>query len=414
MREIFVARQPIFDARHRIEAYELLYRDGPEAVTANGPGASMMSSSVIVNGVLDMGLNRLTEGHKAFVNIPERLLLSDVHEVLDPSRVVIELLETVRPTADVLAACRHLKEEGFRLAVDDFVYTPEARPLLDLADVVKVDVLQSWDEIDTLVETLRPFQVELLAEKVETLEMHKRCRELGFTLFQGFHYFRPETLTHRDLTTETAAIARLLGLLADLSVTDRDIEEVFRSDPSLSFKLLRLVNSAALGGRGVDSIGHAMRLLGRDPLYRWLSLLLIAVGDGEGEARVEMIRSSLERGRMCELVGEVLARSQSHDTPSGDSLFLVGLFSLLDVLLGVDMKRVLHDIHVTRDVRDALLAYRGKAGHVLRGVVAYADGRWDESAKSLEQLGVDPAALPDIYLDALGWSTRHLTFHTVA
>ncbi len=411
MREIFIARQPIFDARHRIKAYELLYRDGPEAVSAGDAGASTMTSTVIVNGVLNMGLRQLTGGQTAFVNISERLLLSGVHEVLNPSRVVIELLETVRPTPEVLAACTRLKESGFRLAVDDFVYTPEAHPLLVLADVVKVDVLQSWHEMDTLVERLRPFDVQLLAEKVETADEHRRCLELGFELFQGFHYFRPETLTRRDLTTESAAIARLLGLLGDLTVTDREIEEVFRSDPSLSFKLLRLVNAAALGGRGVDSIGHAMRLLGREPLYRWLSLLLLAVGNGGGEIRMEMIRSSLERGRMCELVGDVLAKGGSGDAPGADALFLVGLFSLLDVLLGVEMKKILADIRVTREVREALLGFKGKTGRVLRSVVAYADGHWDEAAESLSGLGVDPAILPDVYLDALSWASHHMIFH---
>jgi c-di-GMP-related signal transduction protein len=414
MRDIFVARQPIFDARHRIRAYELLYRDGAMALHAGDASESTMSSTVIVDGVLGMGLGRLTEGQTAFVNVPEHLLLGGVHEILDPSRVVIELLETVRPTHEVVAACERLKGLGFRMAMDDFVYAPEFRPLLELADVVKIDVIQSARGLEGMVHELAPFGLQLLAEKVENAEVHEKCVGLGFELFQGFHYFRPQTLTRRDLATEAVAITRLLALLGDLSVKDRTIEEAFRSDPSLSFKLLRIVNSAAVGGRGVDSIGHAMRLLGRDPLHRWLSLLLLTVGGGGGEMRLEMIKSALQRGRMCELLGDAVRSAINRELPSGGTLFLVGLFSHLDALLGVDMKTILDDIDVTRDVRDALLGYQGKAGTVLQGVVAYTEGDWEAAEARLEDLGAAPEILSDVYLDAVTWAGAHMAFHEAA
>lgn len=412
MQDVFVARQPIFDAKHRIKAYELLYRNGAAATTAGGElSETTMSSTVIVGGVLSLGLGRLTDGQQAFINVPESLLLDGVQDFLDPTKVVIELLESVRPTPEVVEATRRLKAQGFKIALDDFAFDPGFEALLELADIVKVDLLASSEGLDELVASLRPFNVQLLAEKVENAEVHDRCVALGFELFQGFHYFRPETLSRKDMATGQASIIRLLSLLNDNSVTDRAVEEAFRSDPSLSYKLLRIVNSAALGGRGVDSIGHAMRLVGRDPLHRWLSLLLLSIGSGGGEMRVEMIKSALQRGRMCELLGDGARSAMNRDIPSGGLLFLVGLFSHLDALLGVEMSQILDEIDVGNDVRDALLGYRGKAGTLLKGVVAYAEGEWTEAEGTLGEVGIDPNDLGNVYLDAVTWAGAHMSMH---
>jgi EAL and modified HD-GYP domain-containing signal transduction protein len=414
MKDVFVARQPIFDAKHRIIAYELLYRGGASATTAGGDLSELtMSSTVIVDGVLSLGLGRLTEGQKAFINVPERLLLSGIEDFLDPGKVVVELLESVRPTPEVVEATRRLKAQGYRVALDDFVFDPGFEALLELADIVKVDLLVSGDRLEQVVASLRPYGVQLLAEKVENAEVHDRCVALGFELFQGFHYFRPETLSRRDLATGAASIIRLLAMLNDVNVPDRALEEAFRSDPSLSYKLLRIVNSAALGGRGVDSIGHALRLVGRDPLQRWLSLLLLTVGGGGGEMRVEMIKSALQRGRMCELLGDGARSAVNRDMPPGGLLFLVGLFSHLDALLGVDMAQILDEIDVGNDVRGALLGFEGKAGTLLKGVKAYAEGEWTEAEQTLGDVGVDPDLLGNTYLDAVTWAGAHMTMHEV-
>ena len=415
MKDVFVARQPIFDAHHRIKAYELLYRSGQNRLTAGDElDADTMSSSVIVGGILGMGLGRLTEGQRAFINVPESLLLDGISDVLDPKQVVVELLETVRPTPDVVEAVRALKAKGYTVALDDFSFAPEYAPLLELADIVKVDLIQSGQDLDAQVEALRPFGVKLLAEKVENAEVHDRCVALGFELFQGFHYFRPETLTKKDLATNGASIIRLLAMLNDINITDRTVEEAFRSDPSLSYKLLRIVNSASVGGRGVDSIGHAMRLVGRDPLHRWLSLLLLTVGGGGGEMRVEMIKSALLRGRMCELLGDQARSAMNRDMPTGGLLFLVGLFSHLDALLGVEMSQILDDIDVAKEVREALLGYQGKAGALLKGVTSYTEGEWEQAETDLTVIGVDPNVLGNVYLDAVTWAGAHMTFHEQA
>ncbi|RMH11889.1 MAG: EAL domain-containing protein [Gemmatimonadetes bacterium] len=411
--DIFVARQPIFDARRRVVGYELLYRDGSGATEAGEYDPTRMSSQVIVDAVLGLGLMSLASGRSVFLNFNREMLLSGVADVLDPDRVVIEVLETVEPDEEVVAACRALTERGFTLALDDFVYTPAWEPLLELAGVVKIDVLSAGEHLDELVERVRPFGVELLAEKVETAAVHRRCRELGFDYFQGFYYFRPETVRGKDLSAQTVAVIRLLNLIRDPRATEATILEAFRSDPGLSYKLLRMVNSAALGGRGVASLGHALRLLGRDPLYRWLSLLLISGRDVRSGERQELLRSAVLRGRMCELLGDVLRRgSRSRDVPQPDALFLVGLFSQLDVLLSVPMDDVLSQIHLAQDLRDALLARAGEAGVLLAAVEAYQRAEWQTARRLLDEVGVDADVLPDLYVDALAWAGNRLALYT--
>lgn len=413
MQDLFIARQPIFDASHKIVAYELLYRPDGEAQSATGGVSTTdMSSRVIVDGVLGFGLDRLTEGQRAFINLPEHFLLNGVPEVLDPDRVVLEILETVRPTAEVLEACTRLRDQGYTLAMDDFVYSPEFAPLLKVCQIVKIDVLAVDEKLERMAEGLKHFDVQLLAEKVENAEVHDRCRKLGFEMFQGFYYFKPQTVTRKDLSAESVTVMRLLNLLGDNSVPDRIIEEAFRSDPKLTYKLLRIVNSAAYGGRGVDSITHALRLLGREPLYRWMSLLLLTVGGAkEGHIGFEMVKSALLRGRMAETVGDAMRRTAKHPLPSGGTLFLVGLFSHMDALMGVEMAEIMEELDVSSDVKDALLGGSGPAGAILRGVCAYEDGDWLRASLEIENEGGDSTQLAEQYMSAFKWANDRMSFH---
>ena len=414
MKDIYIARQPIFDSRQRVVAYELLYRGDGTIEVAGDLTDDTMSSSVLVDGVLGIGLNKLTEGHTAFINLSEKMLFDGTVDLLDPTAVVIEILETVRPTAELVDQCRTLVAKGYRLALDDFVFEEAYRPLLGLVEFVKIDLRNSSQDVAAVVEILKPFGVKLLAEKVENVEVHERCVDLGFEYFQGFHYFRPETVSKREAGSQTITIVRLMNMLQDETATDRTIEETFRSDPTLTYKLLRIVNSAALGGRGVQSIPHALRLLGREPLHRWLCLLLVAVGKGGGDVRLEIIKASLLRGRMCEALAGVVRGPIRREIPSGGAMFLIGLFARIDQILGTPVVEILEDIDVTQDVRNALLERSGHAGTILKAAEAYADAEWEEAEAGLVKIGGDPNALPEIYLDALTWASSRMSMHTDA
>jgi c-di-GMP phosphodiesterase len=413
--DIFVARQPIFDARRNVVAYELLYRSNGDVDAAGDFDASTMSSAVLVNGVVGMGLASLTDGQRAFINLSEEMLLEGAAELLDSSSVVIEVLETVRPTPEVIAACRKLADLGYSLALDDFVYDDAYLPLLEVADIVKVDVLESGDDLDSTAARLHDFDVTLLAEKVENAEVHARCVDLGFELFQGFHYFRPETVSKKDIASQSVSIIRLMNLLQDANATDARIEEAFKSDPSLTYKLLRIVNSASVGGRGVQSIAHGLRLLGRDPLYRWLCLLLMAAGSGGGEMRIELIKDALLRARMAEAVGDLIRRSRDRaNVPSAGSMFLIGLFSRIDHLLGVSVEDILADLDVAPAVREALVERTGVAGTILGAVEAYSEADWDGAEREVARMGGDKLALPELYLDAVSWAGASMATHRAA
>jgi EAL and modified HD-GYP domain-containing signal transduction protein len=404
--EVFVARQPIFDRADRVAGYELLYRSGIRSSRAWIPGADRaeMSSRVVVDAFLGIGLHRLTNGRPAFINCTRELLVGGAVELLDPTLVVLELLEDLEPDEEVVAACERLARVGYRIALDDFVYSERWEPLLKLADVIKIDVLaHSPAELAAQVERLRGTPAKLLAEKVETREVHDLCTRLGFELFQGFFYSRPETMARPDLNVRQLEVLRLLKLLRDLDAPDSALENEFRSDVSLSYKLLRMANSAALGSSGIRSIGHAIRLLGREPLYRWLALLLIsasAKGDG---IDAELVQAALVRARMCEMI----AVSAGRQAVAG-SLFLVGLFSLLDALLASSMDEVLSQMALADSVAEALLHREGPLAAVLEVVEAYEAGQWDRVALLAWDAGVSLPALPELYLQSLAWARNRV------
>ena len=270
----FIARQPIFNRSSSLVGYELLYRPAPLAVAAGVAADSIcMTGTTLISGMLAIGLDQLTGSARAWVNFPRELLLAHDFQLLDPDRCTIELLETVECDEQSIAACQALRDKGFTLALDDFASGDEYAPLLRLAQIVKLEVMgQPEDALRAIVAKLQPFGVQLLAEKIESKEEFAICQRLGFSLFQGYYFSRPEVVQRRDLPVEMQGVARLMHLLSDAGVHDREIEMEFQASPGLTLKLLRIVNAASVGGRDIASIGHAVRLIGRVTLHRWLAL----------------------------------------------------------------------------------------------------------------------------------------------
>ena len=398
-----LARQPIFDRDDQLVAYELLYRDRPaenRVVGGQGVAPAQMTSDTIANSLLGMGLGRVTEGKRAFVNVDRQMLLGNGIAVLDPRHVVLEVLETVGCDHETVAACRGWADRGYTLALDDFVFSPGYEPLLELAHIVKVDVLGRPDEaLQETLERVRPYGARCLAERVETAEVHARCAAMGFELFQGYFYARPEMLAGRAVPLQQANLIRLLNLLRDADTSDAQVEEVFRGDLPLTYKLLRIVNSAATGHSGVESIGHAIRLLGRAVLHRWMALLVVSSFASTTGVRNELVTTALVRARLCELLAELLGRRQE-----GGALFMAGLFSLLDALMRVPMTDVVQRVDLAPELCEALLARWGPYGAVLRVVEAYERGRWNEAAHRAAALGVPFPELAELYTSALGWA----------
>jgi len=402
--DVFVARQPIFDGKGNVFAYELLYRRNSAVTFADGDTADVMASEVLVHTFLNIGLDRVTDGAPAFLNFTREMLLHGVYQLFNPNDVVIELLETVTPDAEVVAACKAMTKAGYKLALDDFVFEPGYEPLLEIADIVKLDVLdRETTELAALVDRLAPYKLRLLAERVETADVRAACQSLGCTLFQGYYFSKPQLLAKRDLSAGAMTILRLMNLLRDIESSDIKIEEAFRTDVSLTYKLLRAVNSAAMGGRGIESILHAVRLVGRAEMHKWLALLLVTSVAGRGGLTEEVVHTAIRRARMCELVA-----IDRGDRRGAEALFMVGLFSLLDAILGFPLPELLERIDLATEVRRALLVRSGPFAPTLSLIEAYERGAWDAASGEAALLGIPPQTVTDLYLSALAWSKEQI------
>lgn len=401
---LLLARQPIFDRNERVVAYALLHARGSDGDSA--------ADQLLVDTALGGGVDRITDGRPAHLKVSPGLLTSPTIQLLDPRRLALELRTDALTDGGVRDACRELSAAGFDLVLDRFHYTEPAAALLPHVRMIKVDLREHGPATLTrLAAQVRPFGVRLLAEHAENRAVRDACLRLGFELFQGYRFTQPEVLARRDLPIQHVQTFKLLKELRDPLVHESVIEESFRRDVALSYKLLRMVNSAALGGRGVWSIGHAVRLLGREALYRWVTLLLLSsVSDGGVQA--ELTYTSLLRGRLCELLA-----APAGMRPAAGPLFLVGVFSLLDLIMGIPMPDVIARLEVDEEVTAALLRREGFFGAMLALVEAYEGGRWGDVADLGEQIGIAPGVLVEQYLAAVGWAragTGDLTEPTAA
>ncbi len=401
--DVLLARQPIFDGGGALHGYELLYRGGLNP-TSEGSGDDRMTSQVLVNAFLSIGIGRLTGGRRAYLNFTRQLLLDRVHSVLHPGTVVIEVLERVVPDDEVLAACRDIVDGGYLLALDDFEYSPAMDPLLDLAHVVKLDVLGKDEaELAHTLDRLRHFNVRFLAERVETPAMRDACHRLGFSYFQGYYFARPELVSQRALPASPATIMKLMAMVRDDRTTEADLERAIQGDLTLTAKLLRAVNTVSVGGRGISSIRHALRLLGRQELRRWLALMLVTSVGATTAAERELLDIAMRRARMCEEIARAAAGERE-----AEAAFIVGLFSLLDAVLRAPMRDLLDTLNLAPELRAAIEGRTGLAGHVLSVVELFEQGAWDEVMAEAGGLGVSPVSLRQAYTDALAWTADRL------
>ncbi len=347
---LFVARQPIFDTSMKVWGYELLYRHAAGALTAEVGDGDAATAKIIVDGVI-IGRAGLLPVEKTLVNFPSNLLLKGFGFALPPENCIIEILESVLPTPEVLKALYDLKAAGYTLALDDFVGQPELEPFLDLADIVKVDVLDTPAELlPKIAARLVDPKRLLLAEKVENREMVELTKSMGFNLFQGYFFCRPEIVQGRRLSSSQVSKLRLLQELADEDFDSDKVCEIIESDLSISYRLLRYINSASFGrSDAVDDIHQAMLILGQRNLSKWLQAVVMSDINPSAKGR-ELVFMSVRRAKFLEMLG----RKLRHPPLRPDSLFMLGLFSLLDSLLGQPMEDVLKELPLSTEIREAL------------------------------------------------------------
>ncbi|MBD3671074.1 MAG: HDOD domain-containing protein [Gammaproteobacteria bacterium] len=394
MLDVFVGRQPIYRKDLSLYAYELLFRGNPSDAAAHVVDNDAATSQVLYNAFIEIGLEKITGEHRAFVNLTERFLMGEFPLPSDNKRLVLEILEHVKVTPTLIDAVRELKEKGYKVALDDFVYRPELKPLVPMADIIKIDLRAlSEDQLKRYVSILRDkTDAKLLAEKVETKQEFQHCLNLGFEFYQGYYFSKPhiikgETIPHNKLT-----VLQLIARIQDPQLGMDELEKIISMDASLAYKLLRVVNSASFNlSKEVDSIKTALILLGMDNVKNWASMLALSQIDDKPH---ELMVMALVRANMS----FELARKLNVANP--DSYFTAGMLSILDALLDRPMDEILGQLPLSNEIRTALVEKSGNMGKVVDCVLHYEKGEWDEV---LADCSTDLALnhIKDTYLNAV-------------
>ena len=394
---VFIARQPIFDRNLNVVAYELLYRASGQANSAAGMiDPNKASKEVLVNAFSVIGLEKITNGLPALVNITKEILVTGALPKGLQKMLIPEVLEDVLVDKDVLQEVKNLINLGYDVALDDFVFSDEWIPLVGLARYIKLDVLalgaSGVEEQLAKLRVIGNMDGKLLAEKVETHEEFELYRTLGFDYFQGYFLCKPHVMAGESVPASGLVI---MSLLSELSKDDYDIDKVERilcQDPRLSYKLLCVVNSASFGlSRNIKTISDAIVILGSQELRRWSSMLALSSVDNKPH---ELLVTAVVRGKMCELVAERLGRKFS------GGYFTAGLLSILDALLDKPLEEIVEKMPLSAEIELALLNGSGDIGEVLNGVIAYECGFFEGSMLP----GMTPDDLWDIYIRTLEWA----------
>jgi EAL and modified HD-GYP domain-containing signal transduction protein len=382
--KVFIARQPIFDRDLDVTGYELLFRGANQdvAIVSHHDEAT---STVVMNAFTEIGLDNVVGDRRAWINVSRDFLLDGFARALPRDKVVLELLEDQQIDDTLLAALDDHRARGYAIALDDFAGNPELVPALGHVDIVKVDLLgRDPAEVEQDIERLAAYGVTLLAEKVETREEYERCLGLGFDLFQGYFFCKPERMEARGVAPNRLSMLQLVAALQDPKIEIAQLDVLVSRDVALSYRLLRYINSAFFGlRREVGSINRALMLLGIDNVKRWATLSIFA---GVDEKPRELIETALVRARFCEIAGE----------GNSDQLFTLGLFSVVDALMDAPMEDVLGTMPFPEEMRQALIARSGPLGELIEAALSFERGDFSERT---DRFG-------DAYLEAMGWATN--------
>jgi len=391
MADIIIGRQQIFDQKLNIYAYELLFR-GHDFDLNHKDGATKATNQVITDTILELGLNTIVGPHKAFVNFTTQNILDKTPLHLPKDRIVVEVLESVEIDSNIVANLKELSKLGYIIALDDFVFSDEWTPLVEFADIIKLDILEMGESrTRDMIKRLKPYKAELLAEKVETYAEYQYLLELGCAYFQGFFFNKPNIVSGKRVSVNQAAAIQLLNTVNNPDVEFEDLTRIISLDVGLSYKLLHYINSAffALPNK-VSSINHAISYLGLKEIKRWINILTLASLSDKPEA---VIQNALIRGKMCEELANLSGNKS-------DNFFLIGILSNLDSLLDMPLDEALSQLPLTDDIVSAILHKKGLGGEALRCVISYE--HWDISSIAFKDL--DQSIIGDAYIHSIDWA----------
>lgn len=396
----YVARQPILDLHGKVHGYELLFRNGPEAVFR---GDGDVATRTMLDSTVLFGLGLLTAGLPAFVNCTEESLTRNLVHVMPSGMTVLEILENIEPSPKVIEACRRLKASGFRLALDDFIWRPGIEPLVEIADYIKVDFcVTDRRERRRLLDQLSGVTVALVAEKVETQEQVRQAREEGFTLLQGFYFCRPVLMENRKIPANRISHVEILRLMESESMDLHDLTRQVERDTSLTYRLLRLINSPACAmQQEVRSVQAALIAVGEET-FRRMATLAITSEMNAGQP-TELLRMAFVRARFCELAALFTGLDHTEQ-------YLLGLLSLLPAMLRMPMRELAPSLPLREEIRRAMLGEKIPERSLLCWLEAHERGNWELCDLVAERRDLRQEDLFRCYEEALGWAEAVLQF----
>jgi len=398
MIDFFFARQPILNIQQAVLGYELLFRNNRQNVYSATDG-NQATLEILSNAIFYSSFQEMVNNKLGLVNFTRDLLFDDTVLLFSPENLVIEVLEDVVPDGAVIAACKRLKDSGYKIALDDFIPDDLNNPLLDLASIVKVDFLQTTGcDRKLIADRLLPRKITLLAEKVETENDFREGCHLGYEIFQGYFFGKPVIKTGKQFSPSQIQGMRVLQAVFKTPCNYDELSSIISSDMSLSYKMLKMVNSPFFGfQKEITSIRHSITLMGHAGMKRFVSLLVVS--NSSGSKSTELATIGLTRARTAELMAPYAGLEEEKG-----SLFLTGLFSLLDAVLECSMEELLAELPIAADIKDALKGVPNKLRKVLDAIVAYEKADWEGFSQLASTIGLQENRFPAIYSNAIQWA----------
>ncbi len=397
-----IGRQPILDRSEQVYAYELLFRSANSLNQATVSDASQATASVILNTLAGFGIQQILGNSLGFINLELDILMSDSLELLPKEMVVLELLETLKVSPVLIERCKELKMAGFSLALDDHEFSPEYEELYQIIDIVKVDLMATpVDTLGPVIERYSGYPFRLLAEKVESKDEFLKCLDLGFEYFQGYYFAKPALIEKKKIDDGGAAQLRLMRQLMDDADVD-EIEKTFRSSPGLTYKLLLLVNSVGFASRQkIQTVRHAIAMLGRTQIKRWVQLAMFASDDARGLEN-PLVDMAAVRGGFMEQIAMICPRLRGN-REAPDQAFMTGILSLLESIYDIPMDQIASELNLSDEVRLALTSREGIYGSLLALAEALEQVDFVAAAVLLGDLSVPYSDVMDAQVKAYGW-----------
>jgi EAL and modified HD-GYP domain-containing signal transduction protein len=390
-----MVRQPIFDADTKVFGYELFFRSGIEKSFEEIDG-DHATSSIISNSFLSAGVANITGGSRAFINFTRKFILGDYAQILPKDKLVIEISKDIEVDAMLLDAIKRIKGSGYSIALNDFDASGLQNPIVEMADIIKVDFLKNTPiKQQFIARRLSSKGIDLVADKVETYEKYYEAKEKGYNLFQGHFFCKPSLVEGARIPESKMSKLQLLHEMHQPDLNYDKAADIIKTDVALTYKLLRYINSAYFGLReNVSNIRHALPIIGQNNLRRWASMM-VAACLGEDKPS-ELVALAVIRASFCEQVAEALGMRDK-----ADDLFLLGLMSTVDALLDVSMEEALEDVSLSQEIKYVLLGEGGKYRNILDLILACEEGNWQKIEFLEKKLSLDSDRLHEMIVDAV-------------